>query len=275
MSTEPEQHKRKITQVFDTVASGYDNPSQRFFQLCADQLVADIKPRQGSKLLDIATGTGAVAVAAARCIGPAGRIQAIDLSENMLDRASINLQKTGLNNADFHRMDAELLEFESDYFDYATCSFGIFFIPDMLMALKEWLRVLKPGGQLAFTTFSQQAFFPQADMFKETIETFGVEFSNAGWQRLATEDKCCDLLQLAGFENMQVAVKQMGYYLNNEQEWWELIFNSGFRGYLEQLGPVQQADFRLQHLKQVQDLLDDKGLWLNVETLFVRASKPE
>jgi len=172
-------------------------------------------------------------------------------------------------------MDAELLVFESDSFDYVTCSFGIFFIPDMLAALKEWLRVLKPGGQLAFTTFSQQAFSPQADMFKETIETFGVEFSNAGWQRLASENACRELLQPAGFEMVEVDVKQMGYHLNNEQDWWRLIFNSGFRGFLEQLDPAQQAEFRLQHLNQVQSLLDDQGLWLNVETLFIRASKPK
>ncbi len=275
MSTDSKQHKQNVARIFDNVAHGYDNPSQRFFQFCADQLVASIKPRPGSKLLDIATGTGAAAMAAAQSVGPSGRIQAIDLSEKMLDQAFINLQKTGLNNADLQLMDAEQLDFKSNYFDYAICSFGIFFIPDMLAALKEWLRVLKPGGQVAFTTFTRQAFHPQANMFRETIEKFGVEFSEPGWQRLSTETECRELLQQAGFENVEIAVKQMGYHLANEQDWWELVTNSGFRGYLEQLDAGQQAEFRLQHLAQVRELLTDKGLWLNVETLFARSTKPK
>lgn len=273
MSTELEQHKENVARLFDSVAHGYDNPSQRFFQFCGDQLVAGIRPRPGSKVLDIATGTGAAAIAAAQSIGPEGRIHAIDLSEKMLDQAFINLQKTGLNNADLHLMDAERLDFKSNYFDYVICSFGIFFIPDMLAAPKEWLRVLKPGGRVAFTTFTRQAFYPQAGMFRELIEKFGVKFSEPGWQRLSTETECRELLLQAGFENIEIAVKQMGYHLANEQDWWELLTNSGFRGYLEQLDAAQQAEFRQQHLTQVRELLSDKGLWLNVETLFARGTR--
>lgn len=274
MNSDIEQHKQFVTRVFDSVAHGYDNPSQRFFQFCADQLVSYLKPKPGSKLLDIATGTGAAALAGAQRVGPEGRVHAIDLSQNMLDKAFANLQLAGLDNTDFHVMDAEKLDFKSRYFDNAMCSFGIFFIPDMLAALREWLRVLKPGGQLVFTTFTQQAFYPQAGMFKDQMHQFGIEIPDTSWQRLTTEQECHELLSAAGFEDISIVTRQMGYHLNNEQDWWEIIMHSGFRGLLDKLSAPQQAEFRLQHLAEVRSLLGDKGLWLDIETLFCRGQRP-
>jgi len=54
----PQQIKQHITSVFDTVASGYDNPSTRFFYFCADKMLDILEPKQNTRLLDIATGTG-------------------------------------------------------------------------------------------------------------------------------------------------------------------------------------------------------------------------
>ena len=142
--------KEKVKDLFDQVASLYDNPAMRFFPFCGDRMISHLQPKPGFKVLDIATGTGAVALPAAQAIAPTGRVQAIDLAENMLDIAAANLKRAGIDNVDFHAMDATRLDFKSRYFDAITCSFGIFFLPDMLAALKEWVRVLKPGGLCYF-----------------------------------------------------------------------------------------------------------------------------
>lgn len=128
--------KQAITNVFNLVAKKYDNPSLQFFPACADKIVklAQITPNQ--KVLDIATGTGMVALVAAQCLEEGNRLQAIDLSENMINQAQSNIKNASLNNVDFHLMDAEELTFESDYFDVITCSYGLFFMPDMSAALK-------------------------------------------------------------------------------------------------------------------------------------------
>ena len=73
--------KTAIAQVFNLVSKLYDNPSLRFFPFCADKMVDYAKIKRGQKVLDIATGTGMVAISAAQAIGNEGRIQAIDLSE--------------------------------------------------------------------------------------------------------------------------------------------------------------------------------------------------
>ena len=269
-----DQDKRNIIAIFDQVADCYDNPSMRFFPFCADRLISHLRPARDAKILDVATGTGAVALAAAQALGPQGRVQAIDLAEKMLAKAMTNFQRTGLSNVDFHVMDAEALEFKSRYFDYVICSFGIFFLPDMLAGLTSWRQVLKPGGRVMFTTFSEQAFQPLAELFRQRMENLGIEIPIENWMRLATVKDCREILEMAGFVDIQIITEQLGYHLNSPDDWWEIIYSSGFRGYLEQLDSKQQERFRIEHLGEIQSLISNKGLWLDVETLFSTGIRP-
>lgn len=135
--------------------------------------------------------------------GSSGRVQAIDLSENMLDQAQQNLERAGLNNVDFHVMDAEALDFKSNYFDIITCSYGLFFIPDMSAALKSWLRVLKPEGKIIFTSFAPSAFQPLTEIFIKNLTDYGVVPATPRWLQLAEEDLCKKIMLDNGFENPQ------------------------------------------------------------------------
>lgn len=265
--------KQNIANVFDLVACGYDNPATRFFPFCGDRLISKLKPSANTRLLDIASGTGAVALPAAQALLPEGRVQAIDLSEKMLDKAFHNLQRVGLTNVDFHIMDGEHLEFSNDFFDYITCSFGLFFFEDMLAGLKEWHRVLKPGGKLMLTSFTTQAFHPLADIFRQDIASFGVEMSEAARERLKTGEECHNLMSKAGFSDINIEVEQMGYHLNEVNDWWELINHTAFRGLIEQLEPAQRTEFQAKHQEHIQDQATGKGIWLDIETIFTSGSK--
>ena len=269
-----EQQIAETIEVFEQVAIGYDNPSLRFFPFCGDRISMHLQLQRGQKVLDVATGTGAALVAAAQMVGPQGRVQAIDLAENMLDRAEHNLRMNGLNNADFHLMDATKLDFKSAYFDAVICSFGLFFLPDMLGALKEWYRVLKPGGRLLFTSFTANAFQPQGKLFRDDIEATGITIEDPGWQRLNNEDACRDILHEAGFDNIQLLQEQLGYHLNDEKGWWDIVLNSGMRLIYNKLPADQREDFQRQHLEKIADLKTDKGIWLDVEVLFSSAQRP-
>lgn len=274
MSVDPEQIKQRIRGVFDLIASGYDNPSQRFFSLTANQMIHLANLQPGEKVLDIATGTGLVAIAAAPRVQPAGRVHGIDLSEAMINKAQFNCQKLEINNVDFHLMDAEALDFSSQYFEVITCSFGLFFLPDMPAALKQWYRVLKPGGRIIFTSFTKQTFSPLAELFRSRIESFGVVTPPLAWQRLSEITDCTNLIQGAGFINVHAEVMQMGYHLDSENDWWEILWNSGFRGILNGLSSQQLTAFREQHLADVAQHKGKDGLWLNVDVIFTQAIKP-
>ncbi len=273
MAENSEVKKQEVTRLFDLVAPGYDHPSLRLFLFTADALIQFLRPQPGSKILDIATGTGAAAVAAAQTIGPTGRVQAIDLSEAMIDKAIKNVEKMALGNVDYHVMDAEQVEFKSNYFDAAICSFGIFFLPDKDAALKNWLRVLKPGGQIAFTAFAESAFMPMTEIFQTQMQQYNIIIDTSDWEKLAQPQQCQELLHKAGATEIRVVEKQMGYHLNNTEDWWGVLWNSGFRGYIEQLDPEQLADFRSQHLREVGKLVTDKGLWMDVKVIFAGGKK--
>jgi len=262
-----EQHKQRVTSVFETIAPGYDHPALRFFAFAADRIVAELKPKPGQKVLDVATGTGAVATGCAQAIAPGGRVLAIDLSEAMLEKARQKAIHLGLTNIEFFNMDADRLDFEDDYFDHTICSFGLFFIPDMLKALQQWKRVVKPGGSVLFTSFSEKAFSPMSEMFVDLLKSFGAQPNDppVSSRRLVDVQVCRKLLMDSGMESIKVDKYQLGYHLESVEDWWSVVWNSGMRG-LVQLVPENIRDqFKTEHLKSLENLVSENGLWLDVE----------
>lgn len=263
---------QRVVTLFNLVASGYDNAALRYFPFAADRLITQMQPAPGTKILDVATGTGVVALAAAQAIGEGGRVAAIDLAESMLDRLQEKIDKFGIRNIDLHVMDASSLDFRRDYFDYAVCSFGLFFLPDMLAAIKEWVRVLKPGGRILFTSFGKESFQPMADMFMKQLATYNVLASDQhppiAAQRLAEVEQCRRLLAEADLGNIKVQTEQLGYHLKDETLWWDIVWNSGFRGLAERIPEERRDAFKVEHLAEVRRFVTDKGLWLNVEVIF-------
>ena len=271
-----QQHKQRVVDVFDTIATGYDHAALRFFSFTADRVIKILNPRPGQKVLDIATGTGAIATACAQAVKPDGRVIAIDLSQAMLDMTLQNVQRMGLGNVDQFQMDADTLEFRKNYFDHSVCSFGLFFLPDMQKALAEWIRVTKPGGKVIFTSFSEASFDPMVKLFVEQLESLGVEMNNPPFatQRLSDPDVCQELMRDAGLESVGVEIAQVGYHLQCIDDWWAVVWNSGMRGLVLRLGEDQQSEFKKQHLESVQSLFAEKGLWLNVEVLVSQGTVP-
>ena len=265
-----ETKKQAVSTIFNTVAAGYDNPALRWFPVTADTIVDLIKPAPGTTFLDVATGTGVVAVAAAQAVATHGRVMAIDLAEQMLQQAMAKAKHLRLQNIDFFTMDAEQLEFSSHYFDNVACSFGLFFLPDMQQALQNWQRVVKPGGKVVFTSFAQTAFQPMMDLYLESLQQFGVEISQArvSMRRLMDPAVGSAMMAECGYANVAVHSKQCGYYLQSVNEWWDILWNSGTRGLLNQIPGPQLPGFKEQHLAQVAQLFEDDKLWLDVLVYF-------
>jgi ubiquinone/menaquinone biosynthesis C-methylase UbiE len=271
-----EKHKQGVSAVFNTVASGYDDPALRFFPFCADHIVSQLQPSRGWKILDVATGTGVLAGALAHAISPDGRVIAIDLSEGMLARAEKNIKRMALDNVEFLQMDAEEPEFKNDYFNAVTCSFGLFFIPDMLKALKHWQRVTRTGGTVLFSSFTDNAFDPLMNIFIEDLEKFGLDVSEkmVGGARLRDADVCRNLMVEAGYLEIEQNVIQVGYHLRETEEWWSAVWNTAMRGLVEQLPQETQSDFKNAHLKRVAELKTKDGLWMDVEVRLTSGTVP-
>jgi arsenite methyltransferase len=105
----------------------------------------EIKP--GESVLDVGCGCGVDTLVAASMVGPEGRAVGIDLTSEMVERATENLSHTHLTNAHFQEGSAEDLPFPDPSFDVVISSGAFNLVPDKLKALREVFRVLKPTGR--------------------------------------------------------------------------------------------------------------------------------
>jgi ubiquinone/menaquinone biosynthesis C-methylase UbiE len=115
----------------------------------AARLVKFANVRPGQKILDAGCGTGVVAITAAR-IG--ARVRGVDLTAELLERARENARIAKVE-IDFREGDVEALAYEDAAFDVVLSQFGHMFAPRPAVAMAEMLRVLKPGGMIAFATW--------------------------------------------------------------------------------------------------------------------------
>ena len=116
---------------------------------CAARLVKRAGVRSGQRVLDVACGTGVVSVTAARL---GARVSGLDLTPELLERARENARIAGVE-IDWHEGDVENLPFGDATFDVVMSQFGHIFAPRPEVAICEMLRVLKPGGTIAFSTW--------------------------------------------------------------------------------------------------------------------------
>ena len=103
----------------------------------------------GHRVLDIACGSGIPAIPAAHMVGPAGFVLATDQAPEMVEVARDNAKKEGITNIDFRLVDGEELRVEPDSFNAVTCRWGIMFMPEPVLCLRQAWEALKPNGRIA------------------------------------------------------------------------------------------------------------------------------
>lgn len=111
-------------------------------------MVAQLAPRAGEKILDLGTGPGEPALSIAPAVGPNGHVTGVDLSEKMIELATAIGRATDAGNVDFRVMDCARLALPDGAFDGVTSAFGFQIFPEPEQAAREALRVLRPGGRI-------------------------------------------------------------------------------------------------------------------------------
>lgn len=249
----PSEIEAKVRAVFDTVASGYDHPGSRWFDQTA-QAIADVaKLAPGQRALDVATGTGKVALALAGS-APDARVVGVDLSDGMLAEARRKAAEARLQNAEFAQSSFDGLDY-GERFDVVTCSFGIFFVENMAETLKRFASQAKPGGRVILSTFASGSFSPFSDAFMELYEAFGFEIAPPPWLRVASPALLAGLCEEAGLGGARVVEHDFSLPLQNKEAWWDIVYNAGYRGMLERLTEEQAPQFKEEHLAEVRELL--------------------
>lgn len=213
-----DEKARKVAAVFDSVSDRYDLMNDlmsaglhRIWKRFTTELAA-IRP--GNRVLDIAGGSGDLALAFAQLAGSRGRIVLTDINDNMLARGRDRLLDRGIV-AETVQCDAEALPFPSDYFDCVSVAFGLRNMTHKDRALREMQRVLRPGGRVLVLEFSK-VWAPLRSAYDaysfHLLPQLGrwVAKDAASYRYLAEsirmhpdQDKLADMLRAAGLERVE------------------------------------------------------------------------
>lgn len=153
--------------AWDAIAAGYDEfvaPGEEQFALDALSLVG---LQEGERFLDVAAGSGGLALPAARL---GASVMATDWSPAMIERFEKRVRAEGLVSAEGRVMDAHALAFADDSFDITGSQFGVMLVPDQIGALREMVRVTAPGGRVLVIAYGDPAQFEALQFFVAAIE---------------------------------------------------------------------------------------------------------
>lgn len=268
-----EEQKAIIKETFNTIASGYDTDALRFFSKSAAHLASLLGLQGHERVLDVACGTGHASLAMAQLL-PRGTVTAMDFSAGMLARARDKAAERGLGNIEFLEGDMQHLDFPQQSFDAAVCTFGIFFVEGMEAQLAHMASKVKAGGRVMIISFQESYFHPLKELFLDRMLAYGVELPPQPWRRIAHEAGCRRLFEQAGLTDIWVESKDVGYHLSNADQWWDIIWNAGFRRLVSQLSEADQARFKEEHLREIEALRSEQGIRLDVGVLFSSGSVP-
>jgi SAM-dependent methyltransferase len=185
---------------------------------------------------------GASAIPAALRVGPVGWVTGVDLSARMVTRAWAKARARGVRNVEFRVADMGELTFDDGTFDAVISGFSIFFAPDMVAQARELWRMVRPGGQLAITTWGPDAFEPALSIWRTAIEQVcpGADPEPLPRDRLFEVAAVRRLLADAGIAEAEVVTERRQHPLRSPEDWWTIVLGTGARRVIDRM-PARQA----------------------------------
>lgn len=246
------QNKRQ----FDALAASYDQLG--FLLQTAQHVAQQVTLAPGAAVLDVMTGTGTVALALAARPDLEGSVVGADLSDGMLDVA--RAKSSGQAKVSWVQADATRLPFPDKSFDLVVCVSGLFFVPDMEAALREWRRVLRPGGEVVFSSFGKGLMGELPALWCECVGRHGVKPGFPPLGRIPSLEAAQELLNAAAYTEVSVWLDTIPYTLASPEARWADI-EAGLEGApLAQFSPEQRAQIRAEHLTELMPLFADGPL---------------
>jgi SAM-dependent methyltransferase len=260
-----EKHREIIRQMFAPITQA---------------LAEDAQIGRHQTVLDIATGPGEPALSLAALVGPEGKIFGIDPVPEMVAGALRAAERLGIRNAQFEVAFADRLPFPDDTFDAAISRFGVMFFPSPVDAIREMLRVLKPGGKIAFAVwhFAERNSFHYSlsRVIDRHVESPPLAPDAPDAFRFASPGKLLDILNQAGV--VAAAERLLRFTIQASvslEEFWKLRLEMSekLRGKIETLSKDQMTEVTRQALESLGEFATERGMSFPAEVLMVRGAK--
>lgn len=238
--TDPSNFKEAMRMQWDAAAPGWNSHTPKiraWLGAATDAMLGMAGVGPGSRVLDVAAGTGDQTLAIAERVGPNGHVLATDLSPAVVRLAEINAVRAGFSNVQARVADGEDLHVAPESFDAAVCRLGVMLFPDPLRGLEEIRRALRPAGGACTMVFSTPERNPCLGILLSTaLKHAGLPprdpFSAGGLLSLGRPGRIDALFKSAGFRDVATTAISAPFRLPSVQAYVDFIRSSA--------SPIQQ-----------------------------------
>jgi ubiquinone/menaquinone biosynthesis C-methylase UbiE len=231
MTTSPDEATRAEEhaappEAWDAIAEGYDRyVAPQEVELASEALrLVGLEP--GERFLDVAAGPGGLSLPAARL---GAEVLATDWSPAMIERFGARVREEGLSKAEGRVMDCHALDLPDDNFDVTGSQFGVMLVPDQPRALREMVRVTKPGGRVLVIAYGSPEKFEALQFFIGALKAVAPEFPGLPDDppplefQVADPDVFRQRLTDAGLKDVRVERTAERPVFTSGQEMWEWV----------------------------------------------------
>jgi ubiquinone/menaquinone biosynthesis C-methylase UbiE len=243
-------------EAWDEIAGGYDAFVTPTHLWLGEEGLRRARLRSGVKFLDVAAGSGALTIPAARL---GAKVLATDLSPAMLERLGARAHAEGLD-VETRAMDGHRLELDDDSFDVAGSQFGVMLFPDMPRGIREMVRVVRPGGRVLLTVFGDPRQVEFFGFFVEAIRSVRPQFTGPPMDppplpfQLQHPDKLRQELGNAGLSRIRIdTLTEKLEFASGEQLWRWLLNSNPIPG--EVLGCLQLDEAERDEVRRALDVM--------------------
>ena len=215
-------------EAWDAIAEGYDRDVAPQEVALANEALALVGLKSGERFLDVAAGTGGLSLPAARL---GARVLATDWSPAMIARFEARVRQEGLPDAEGRVMDCHALQLEDGTFDVTGSQFGVMLVPDQPRALREMVRVTKPGGRVLIIAYGAPAELEFLRLFIGALQAVVPDFAGVPDDPPPLEFQVSDpevlrqRLTAAGVKNVRIEVSAERPRFRSGQELWDWVLH--------------------------------------------------
>ncbi len=244
-----------------------------------EALVEYARPKPGMNVLDLASGTGEPAITLAARVGAEGHVTAFDLSAELLAIAEKRARARALQNLTTHQGDAHSLPFPYDSFDLATSRFGVMFFREVVLALEELRRVLRPGARvclLAWGPFEQPYWQSMMGVVHRHVGGTLLEPGGPNPFRFAESGSLSKVLRSAGFRDVEEENRTLPWtWPGPAEEVWEQARSVAvpFRPMLERVPADRWPQIHAEVQETVNRYSDGQSIAFGASVVFASGTK--
>ena len=278
--TQPTDTLREWRETAQYWTKHSDTITQMFAPL-TEAIIRETGISEGDSVLDVAGGAGEPSLTIAERVGPTGSVTCTDAVAEMVDAARAEASRRGITNVEFRQCTAESLPFADESFDVVVSRLGAMFFPDPLAACEEMLRVMKPGGRIAFVVWHKSELNPFCHIVSDAVARHvpapPADPDAPGAFRFAELGKLASILTQAGATDVieQVLRFQMQAPISAEQFWTMRSETSeSLRSKLATLNESDQMEIGREVLESVRPFFPNDQMNFPTQMLIVTGRKP-